>query len=122
MSDPFEIEIEAEVRLWLMNLPADDYEAVEDAAERLRRNATTLREPYSRYLGDGVRELRFTIGHDRRSVRITYWLAPGRRVVMLTVFRKTRQRETAEVARARRAKAECEAEHDRAEQEFRRTD
>ncbi|CAM5334751.1 hypothetical protein GCM10010329_37410 [Streptomyces spiroverticillatus] len=122
MSDPFEIEIESEVRLWLMNLPADDYEAVEDAAERLRLNASSLREPYSRYLGDGVRELRFHIGHDRAAVRITYWLAPGRRVVMLTVFRKKRQRETAEVARARRAKAECEAQHDPAEQEFSRTD
>ncbi|MCX5201123.1 type II toxin-antitoxin system RelE/ParE family toxin [Streptomyces sp. NBC_00237] len=122
MSDPFEIEIEPEVRLWLMNLPADDYEAVEDAAERLRRMATSLREPFSRYLGDGVRELRFNIGHDRTAVRITYWLAPGHRVVMLTVFRKKRQREVAEVARARRAKAECEAEHKPAEDEFSRTD
>jgi Phage derived protein Gp49-like (DUF891) len=45
-----------------------------------------------------VRELRFHLL--RQQTRVTYWLAPGRRVVLLTVFRKTRSAETAEVARA----------------------
>lgn len=39
------------------------------------------------------------------------WLAPGRRVVLLTVFRKTRSAEPAEVARALQAQKICEAEH-----------
>ncbi|WP_406191144.1 hypothetical protein [Streptomyces sp. NBC_01017] len=43
--------------------------------------------------------------------RITYWLAPDRRVVPLTVFRETKMRETAEVARAHAAQAACEASH-----------
>jgi hypothetical protein len=42
---------------------------------------------------------------------VTYWLAPGRRVILLTVFRKTRDAETAEVARALQAQKICEAEH-----------
>ncbi len=43
--------------------------------------------------------------------RVTYWLAPGRRVILLTVFRKTRSAETAEVSRALQAQKVCEAEH-----------
>jgi hypothetical protein len=33
-----------------------------------------------------VRELRFRLL--RQQTRVTYWLAPGRRVVLLTIFRK----------------------------------
>jgi len=35
-----------------------------------------------------------------QQARVTYWLAPGRRLILLTVFRKTRNAETTEVARA----------------------
>ncbi|CRK60792.1 hypothetical protein [Alloactinosynnema sp. L-07] len=34
---------------------------------------------------------------------MTYWMASGRRIVLLTVFRKTRMREQRKVDRARRA-------------------
>ncbi|MER6503930.1 type II toxin-antitoxin system RelE/ParE family toxin [Streptomyces sp. NPDC001455] len=111
MDSGYTIEIEPEVRLWLMNLSVDDYLAVEHVTDLLWERPTTLGEPYSRHLGDGVRELRFHLSCNRNATRIPYWLAPGRRVVLLTVFRKTRQREAAEVARAKRAKALCEAEH-----------
>lgn len=70
---------------------------------------TTLGEPFSRHLGGGLRELRFVL--EGNAVRITYWLAPGRRIVLLTVFRKTRQRETAEIERAHQAQKVCEADH-----------
>ncbi len=43
-------------------------------------------------------------------MRVTYWLAPGRRFVLLTVFVKTRMREVSEVARARCTLARCLAE------------
>jgi len=46
-----------------------------------------------------------------RQPRVTYWLAPRRRVILLTVFAKTRQAETSEVARALQAQKICEAEH-----------
>jgi hypothetical protein len=51
---------------------------------------------------------------ERRVLRkrpITYWLAPGRRTILLTVFRKTRNAEVAEVVRALQALKACESEH-----------
>lgn len=121
MDTPYVIEIEPEVRLWLMNLPYNDFLVVEHVAELLRERPTTLGEPYSRHLGDGVRELRFSLGRRGFATRIPYWLAPDRRIVLLTVFRKTRQRETAEVARAKRAKVLCETQHQPAHDEYTRT-
>jgi hypothetical protein len=50
--------------------------------------------------------------------RITYWLAPGRTVILLTVFRKTRSAQAAEVARALQAQKTCEAEHGPAHDTF----
>ncbi|NJP48073.1 type II toxin-antitoxin system RelE/ParE family toxin [Actinacidiphila epipremni] len=116
MSDPWQIEIEPEVREWLELLPDRQYDRVERAADMLAAAPTTLGEPFSRHLGDGLRELRFVL--DGNAVRITYWLAPRRRIVLLTVFRKTKQRETAEVERARLVRKECEAEHRAAEHSY----
>jgi hypothetical protein len=82
----------------------------------LAAQPTTLGEPYSRHLGGKLRELRFTM--DGNAVRITYWLAPDRRIVLLTVFRKTRQRETAELERAHQAQKVCAAEHSPAEHAY----
>jgi hypothetical protein len=76
----------------------------------------TQRRLVSRGLGDGVRELRFHL-HPLQ-MRITYWLAPRRRVVLLTVFRKTRMREDAEVSRAKALRKVCEAEHEHARVSF----
>lgn len=82
----------------------------------LAARPTTLGEPYSRHLGGKVRELRFVM--DGSAVRITYWLASERRIVLLTVFRKTRQREEPEIERARPAQKVCEGEHGRAEHSY----
>lgn len=49
---------------------------------------------------------------------MTYRPAPGGRVILLTVFRKTRGAETAEVARALHAQKVCETEHGRAHEVF----
>lgn len=64
--------------------------------------------------------LRFILGHDSDAIRLTYWLAPNRRIVLLTVFRKTRTREEAEVDRARQMRKRCEAERHTAHDEFTR--
>lgn len=40
-------------------------------------------------------------------MRITYWIASGRRIVLLTVFHKTRTRDDREIERARRAMRCC---------------
>ncbi|MDH6110874.1 hypothetical protein P3T36_004448 [Kitasatospora sp. MAP12-15] len=62
--------------------------------------------------------MRFSLSGE--ATRITCWLAPGRRVVLLTVFVKTKMREAAEVTRAAWAQKICEAEHDAAHDEFSR--
>ncbi|MFF9482238.1 type II toxin-antitoxin system RelE/ParE family toxin [Streptomyces sp. NPDC014733] len=120
MADAWEIEIEPEVRHWLDTLSDRGYLHAEHIAERLLASPTTLGEPYSRHLGKGLRELRFHLGHDGDAVRMTYWLAPGRRIVFLTVFRKTRMREDAEVKRAQQARERCAAEGHTAHDEFTR--
>ncbi|WP_256103812.1 type II toxin-antitoxin system RelE/ParE family toxin [Streptomyces sp. ODS05-4] len=109
MSDPWRIEIEPEVREWLAGLADRHYDKVERAADMLAAQPTTLGEPYARHLGGKLRELRFIMDGD--AIRLTYWLAPERRIVLLTVFRKTRQREEAEVERARLAQKVCESAH-----------
>jgi hypothetical protein len=118
VDDRYVIELEPEVRRWLDTLPPSQYRQVEEKADLLASLPTTLGEPNSRSLGEGLRELRFHL--DGNAVRVPYWLAPGRRIVLLTVFRKTRMREEAEVKRAKQAKALCEAEHDPAHEEFTR--
>jgi hypothetical protein len=109
MEEGFSIELEPKVRTWPASLPRREYDRVEFYGDLLAEQADALGEPYSRHLGGKLRELRFHLPH--RQVRITYWLAPNRRVVPLTVFPKTRARERFEVDRARRAQVECESRH-----------
>ncbi len=112
VEERYTIEIEPEVRQWLENLPARRYKQAERVADLLAEHPTSLDEPHSRHLGGKVRELRFRLGDVHQ--RITYWLAPGRRIVLLTVFAKTKMREQVEVERALAAQQWCEAEHEAA--------
>jgi hypothetical protein len=114
----YEIEVEPEVRSWLEGLTDRDFGRVDFMVGLLAENAETLSEPYSRHLGGKVRELRFHLLGQQ--TRVTYWLAPGQRVVLLTVFRKTRSAETVEVHRAVSAQQVCEANHDIAHDSFER--
>lgn len=109
MGDRYEVELEPEVRQWLDTLSLADYRTVEYHADRLAEAPTTIGEPYSRHLRGAVRELRFHLG--RSAWRVSYWLAPGRRIVLLMVFRKTREREAAEVDRAVAAQRVCQDQH-----------
>ncbi|QKG24046.1 type II toxin-antitoxin system RelE/ParE family toxin [Actinomadura verrucosospora] len=110
------VEIEPEVREWLDSLPDREFGRVDWFVGLLAENAETLGEPWSRHLGDGLRELRIHL--HPHEVRITYWLASDRRVVLLTVFHKTKEREGAEVERAMRARKQCEAEHAHARRNY----
>ena len=83
----------------------------------LEERGVLLGEPYPRQLSGKLRELRFYCGGER--VRISYWIASGRRIIALTVFAKTRMRETAEIARAAAAMASCQAEGHTADEEDR---
>jgi len=106
---PYEIELEPEVRAWLDSLPLEHYAKAEAMADLLAERAEELGEPYARHLGGETRELRFHLGSN--TVRISYWLAPGRRVVLLTVFTKTRQHERREIERAIAAQRVCAQGH-----------
>lgn len=109
MVERYVVEIEPEVQQWLDALPGRQHVAVEARVDRLADDPAQARMPWARPLQDKTWELRFNLGDD--SWRITYWVAPGRRVVLLTVFRKTRDNEAAEVARAKRAQKACEGTH-----------
>ncbi len=61
--------------------------------------------PLSRSLGDGLFELRFTLGPAVR--RITYRFTKDGRIILLTTFRSNRNNERAEVARARKVAEDC---------------
>ncbi len=102
------VELEPEVELWLEQLTVPDFAKALPHIERLGAWGNRLRMPASRTLGGGLLELRFDI--HPVSWRITYYFAPDRRIVLLTVFRKQRQNERHEVARARRAMTLCIAE------------
>ncbi|WP_336605879.1 type II toxin-antitoxin system RelE/ParE family toxin [Streptomyces sp. BA2] len=65
--------------------------------------------PWADHLEGPVWELRLRL----RDVapRVTYWITPTRTVVLLTVFRKTRQHEQGHIERAVRAQKVSESEH-----------
>jgi phage-related protein len=45
------------------------------------------------------------------AARVTYWCTSDGRIVLLTVFRKTRQHEQRQIDRAVRAQKTCERDH-----------
>jgi hypothetical protein len=63
----------------------------------LQEQGVRLDEPYTRQLKGKLRELRFHLGRERR-------------IILLTVFRKTRMREDGEISRAETAMRRCTAE------------
>jgi phage-related protein len=71
----------------------------------LEREGVGLSEPYTRQLRGKLRELRFYLGRER--YRITYYVAKGRRIILLTIFKKSARKELAEIARAEGAMARC---------------
>ena len=109
-----EVELEPEVEAWFDTLDVAGQATAAFYVDLLAEQGPLLGEPYTRQLDGKLRELRFHL--DRAAVRITYWIATGRRIVLLTVFTKHRMRESAEVDRARRALARCIAEEHTAEE------
>ncbi|MEV3924354.1 type II toxin-antitoxin system RelE/ParE family toxin [Actinomadura coerulea] len=109
------VELEPEVREWLEGLPTAHFATAAFYIDLLADEGVLLGEPYTRQLDGKLRELRFHL--DTQAVRVTYWIASGRRIVLLTVFHKTRMREDREVERARRALRVCVADAHSAEAE-----
>ena len=100
-----EVELEPEVRDWYLSLDEQSQGRVRFHIDRLGELGPLLDEPHTKQLDGKLRELRFYLG--AAATRITYWIAPGRRIVLLTVFVKTRQREQREIERARAAMRAC---------------
>lgn len=107
------VELEPEVREWLLGLTDQEFGHVAFYIDLLQERGVHLDEPYTRQLRGKLRELRFHLGRERR--RIRYYIASGRLIVLLTVFRKTKMREVQEVARAEAAMLRCIAEGHTAE-------
>jgi len=103
-----EVELEPEIVAWRQSLSEEQRATLDFHIDRLAAEGVLLDQPYTRQLSGKFRELRFYLG--RNQERITYFIAPGRRIILLTVFRKTRQRETAEIQRAYAAMERCIAE------------
>jgi phage-related protein len=105
----FDVEAHDEVARWLSDLDDDEWDRAVVVVDRLAELGPAARMPLSRAFGDGLYELRFTLGRTAR--RITYRFTGDGRIVLLTTFRKQRQNERAEVARARKVAAECARRH-----------
>jgi hypothetical protein len=111
----WEVELEPEVEEWLDGITMKEFASVLPRIERLAELGSASRMPASRSLGEGLFELRFDL--DRVAWRITFFFADGRRIVLLTVFRKQRTNERREVERARIAMQRCIAEGHTAEED-----
>jgi hypothetical protein len=110
------VELEAEVAEWIESLPAAEFGRAEFYIDLLADRGPLLDQPYTRQLRGKLRELRFYLGARGDAVRLSYWIAPARRIILLTVFRKQRRRERAEIERAYNAMQRC-IEENHAEEE-----
>ncbi len=99
------IELESEVREWYLTLGTGEQARARFHIDRLADRGPLLDEPHTRQLHGKLRELRFYL--EGRPIRVTCWIAPGRRIILLTVFSKTRRQERAEISRARTAMDRC---------------
>jgi hypothetical protein len=105
----FGFELEPEVRDWLDNLSDSDYKRVDEVCGLLAEKGTQLGGPWSDHLEGQVWELRVRLPDV--AARVTYWCTPDGRIVLLTVFRKTRQHDQRQIDRAIRAQKICERDH-----------
>ena|ERR1700722_15007247 len=109
------IELEPEVEEWFLGLGDQRYGQALMHFDLLEDQGVALSYPYARQLDGKLCELRFYCGGLQQ--RISYWIAPGRRIILLTVFHKTKNRETAEVARAKKAMIACQDKNHTAEED-----
>lgn len=99
------VELHDEIVEWMDSLDDDEWDRTVVVIDRLADLGSAARMPLSKGLGDGLFELRFTLGPTAR--RITYRFTKDGRVVLLTTFRKQRNNERNEIARARKVAEDC---------------
>lgn len=101
------VELEVEVADWIEQLPPQEFGRAEFYIDLLAERGPMLDQPYTRQLHGKLRELRFYLGSRGDAVRVSYFIAAGRRIILLTVFRKQRAQERAEIERALKAMKRC---------------
>ena len=84
-----------------MSLSLRDLMVVQRMMVMLQEQGHQLQMPHSRPLGGGLHELRFDLQQGMVAQRVTYFFDHD--VIALTTFRKTRQTESTQIRRARRA-------------------
>ena len=104
-----DVELHDEVVVWMDSLGDAEWDRAVLVIDRLADLGSTARMPMSRSLGNGLFELRFSLGPTAR--RITYRFTKDRRIVLLTTFRKQRNNERTEIARARKSAEICALEN-----------
>jgi len=104
-----DFELEPEVRDWLDSLSDSDFKRVDEVCGMLAEKGTELGGPWSDHLEGPVWELRIRLRDV--AARVAYWCTPGGTIVLLTVFRKTRQHDQRQIDRAVRAQKLCESDH-----------
>jgi len=105
----YDFELEREVRDWLYSLSDSDFKRVDEVCGMLAEKGTELGGPWSDHLEGPVWELRIRLRDV--AARITYWCTADRKIVLLTVFRKTRQHDQRQIDRAVRVQKACERDH-----------
>lgn len=100
-----DLELHDEIVDWMDSLDDAEWDRTVVVIDRLVGLGPSARMPLSRSLGDGLFELRFTLGSTAR--RITYRFTKEGRIILLTTFRKQRNNERHEIDRARRAADAC---------------
>jgi phage-related protein len=115
MADWGTVEAEPEIVSWLARLGDRGFGHAAFYIDLLQRDGPLLGEPHTRQLSGKLREIRCFLARDR--VRTTYFIAPGRRIVLLTVFQKRRGHEVAEIRRALTVMERCIAEQHMTEDE-----
>ena len=104
-----DFELEPEVCDWLDSLSNSEFKRVDEVVGLLAEKGTGLGGPWSDHLEGSVWELRIRL--HQVAVRVTYWCRPDRTIVLLTVFRKTRQHDQRQIDRAVRVQQICERDH-----------
>lgn len=100
-----DLELHDEIVEWMDTLDDAEWERTVVVIDRLAALGSSARMPLSKSLGDGLFELRFTLGSTAR--RITYRFTKDGRIILLTTFRKQRNNERNEIIRARKAAEAC---------------
>jgi hypothetical protein len=101
------VELEPEVAQWLESLPEREFGRAEFYI-RLVDGSWSLAWP-TLHAAIARRAPRAPpyLGPRRDAVRVSYWIAAGRRIILLTVFRKQRRQERDEIERAYKAMQRC---------------